>query len=260
MMLVSAQNEYTGIVLDSMFNSPISYVNIGIMNRGEGTVSNANGAFEIELAERNYKDSIRISMIGYKAKTYLVADFVQKIKKDPQVFLAEKLEPLDEVVISNKKLKKRVLGNRTKSKSLASGFEWDQLGSEAGIIIKIKKTPTYVKSFQAHIAVSEHEQLKFRLNFYSVKDGLPFENITKVPIIITSTIKQGTLSADLADYHIVMTKNFYVSLEWIEDFGDGKLEFSMGLLGSPGIYRNTSQDQWEKISIGGPGFNVNVEY
>jgi hypothetical protein len=257
---VSAQDTYTGIVLDSTFNTPLSYVNIGIINKGEGTVSNTKGDFELQLAERYFKDSIRISMIGYKAQTYLVKDFKQKIKNEPRIFLAEKLESLDEVVISNKKLKKRILGNRTKSKMITDGFDWDKLGSEAGIVIKIKKSPTYIKSFQTHIALSGHDELKFRLNFYTVKNGLPFKNITKENIILTSNIKEGTLSVDLSEYNIVMEEDFFVSLEWIENFGDGNLQFSMGLWGSPAIYRYTSQDRWEKIPIAGPGFNVNVEY
>ena len=257
---IEAQKKIGGTVISASTKQTLAYVNIGIVGKGIGTVTDKKGNFKFIINKKNYRDSIKISMIGYKSKTYLIQDFIKKDSKEITIYLSEKNEILNEIVISNKKLKRRVLGNRTKSKLFTDGFESDQLGCEAGLIIKIRKSPTFIKSFHAFIASNTHDKLKFRLNFYSIKEGLPHKNILKENIIIESTLKEGLLSVDLTKYDIVMEEDFFVSLEWIENFGEGNLQFSVGLFGSPVIYRNASQANWQKISAIGPGFNVVVMY
>ncbi len=238
----------------------LPYVNIGIRGKGVGTVSDRNGEFEIDLSEKYYSDSLSISMIGYHSQIYLVKNFIDLIHKNSTIHLEENIQVLDEVIISSRRLKKRILGNKAKIRLYSDGFESDQLGSEAGIIIKIKKSPTYVKKFTAYIAKNEHPELKFRLNFYDIKDGLPNKRILKENIIVTSKIKKGKLEVDLEKYNIVVEDDFFVSLEWIEYFGIGELKFAIGFFGSPVIYRYASYDTWEREPPLSPGFNVTVKY
>jgi len=134
------------------------------------------------------------------------------------------------------------------------------LGNEVGIIIKIKKSPTYIDKFHVSIAENEIDSLKFRLNFYSVKNKMPHESILTENIFVESQIKEGVLTVDLGEYNIVVEDDFMVSLEWIEDLGEGKLNFSMGLFGSPVIYRYTSQADWEKAKPLSIGFSVTAKY
>jgi len=257
---LNAQTAISGIIKSTDSEEALAYANIGILGQGVGTVSNENGLFKLQINEKHYQDSLKISIIGYKSRTFLVQDFVTEIERESIIYLAEKVMELNEVVVTNRKLKNRTLGNRTTSKIISDGFDSDQLGNEAGLVIKIKRSPTYVQSFHASIAKNEHEKLKFRLNFYNLKDGLPHENILKENIIVTSTIKSGMLSVDLKKYDIIMEEDFFVSIEWIEDFGDGDLRFSIGFLGSPVIYREASQARWTIINAIGPGFTVKVKH
>lgn len=254
-----AQTNVKGIIKSQNLNEVLPYVNIGVINKGVGTVTSENGQFELSILKHYDSDSLKISMIGYTSQTFLVKNFITKIKANNIIYLEERFEQLDEVILTNKKMRTKILGNRTRSKMISDGFDSDRLGSEAGIIIKVKKRSTRIKKFTASIAKSEHKELKFRLNFYNLKNGMPNEIILKENIIITSTIKKGLLEVDLEEYDIVVEDDFFVSLEWIEDFGEGELKFSIALLGSPVIYRNTSQDYWYKESLIGPGFNVTVE-
>ena len=257
---LNGQTPLTGTIKSADSKEALAYVNIGILGKGVGTVSNEEGMFSVSIADRYDNDSLKISMVGYESKTFLVQDFIDRMERENTIYLSEKVVVLNEVVVTNRKLKTRTLGNRTTSKLISDGFDSDQLGNEAGLVIKIKRNPTYIQSFHASIAKNGHKELKFRLNFYNLRNGLPHENILKENIIVTSTIESGVLSVDLREYDIVMEEDFFVSLEWIEDFGEGDLRFSIGFFGSPVIYREASQGHWTIINAIGPGFTVKVKH
>ncbi|WP_082422545.1 carboxypeptidase-like regulatory domain-containing protein [Aquimarina longa] len=253
------QEIYKGHIIDNETKETLPYVNIGIIKKNIGTVSNNEGFFQIELTSQYDQDSIQISMIGYKKYVRSVLDFKKEISKSESIGLTQETNILDEVIVSNKKKKVKILGNKTKSKSMVGGFSSNQLGNEVGIIVKIKKSPTRIKSFHASIASNEYEEVKFRLNFYSVKDKMPYKNILKENIICSTSIKEGVFTVDLSKYDIVVEDDFFVSLEWIEDLGKNGLLFSVGLFGSSIIERQTSQGTWNKVGVG-VGFNVTAEY
>ena len=75
--LVTKAQLKTGTIYSSETNSVIAYVNVGIIGKNVGTVSDESGNFELKIDSIYYKDSIRFTCIGYKSKTYLVKDFIQ---------------------------------------------------------------------------------------------------------------------------------------------------------------------------------------
>ena len=55
-------------IVDSISNTPLSYVNIGITNKNIGTVSGFDGKFSITLPDTLSNENITFSMIGYSNK------------------------------------------------------------------------------------------------------------------------------------------------------------------------------------------------
>ena len=55
----------SGTVVDLSSKQALAYVNIGIVGKGVGKVSDSNGNFSIMLDEKYNDDTIKISMIGY---------------------------------------------------------------------------------------------------------------------------------------------------------------------------------------------------
>lgn len=259
-LITFGQNSFKGNLKDNTTKEPLAYVNIGVIGKNIGTVSDMNGNFEIKLPEANNSDTLKMSMIGYESLIFTVSDFKKKIANNPNLLLIPKTMELKEVVISARELKEKVLGNKTESKTMTGGFTSNELGNEVGIVIKIKRSPTYIKQFCASIASNKYDSLKFRLNFYDLKDGMPDQRINNQNIIVTSNIREGKLIVDLSKYDIIMDDDFFVSLEWIENLGENGLYFSVGLLGSPIISRHTSQGNWEKIGAVSLGFNVTAKY
>jgi len=247
-----------GFVTDARTHKPLPYVNVGIVAHGIGTVTATDGSFKIKLTD-NETDSLRISMIGYQPKKFAVTQ-IKKLNKLLEIDLDPDDRQLKEVKIISRKYKERVLGNTTRSKTVNAGFGSNDLGNEIGEIIKIKKKPTYIKQFNASINENISDSVVLRLNFYSVKDGLPDKSILNQNIIVTVKKGQDMITVDLQPYHIMVEDNFFVSLEWIKNMQGHGIKFSASFFGGPMIVRETSQAKWEKFGIAGVGFNVLAEY
>ena len=106
---IGAQTFVIGQVIDAATKEPLPYVNIGLLNKNIGTVSDETGYFELEVnTEQNSRDTLRFSMIGFETKSYTLNDFINQ--NEIEVYLTEKSTALDEVILSSKRKKyKRTL-------------------------------------------------------------------------------------------------------------------------------------------------------
>lgn len=251
----------TGKVIDQSNGQPLSYVNIGVVGKSVGTVSSEDGRFTLEVGDRYNQDTLRISMVGYESKDLLVGESRKLFADGKEIGLKPSATQLNEVVVSSRGLREKVLGNKTTSTKFSAAFSSDVLGNEMGITIKIKKSPTYIKDFNCSIVKNNYGKIKFRLNFYTLNiKGMPDKNILNENIIVETDIEEGVLTVDLTEYNIVVKDDFFVSLEWIEDLGEDGLFFSASLFGKPMIERTTSQAFWQKIRMASIGFNVTARY
>jgi len=256
----------SGIVQDSKTKEKLDYVNIGILNKAIGTVSDKNGLFEFKISDSNKNDTLRISMIGYKAKTLLVKNLLIK-KNKILINLEEEISELKEIVINAKKWKRKVLGNKTESTFIGHVFYYEQLGKEMGIRMNVGRHPRIVESFNFHISYNRFSaKAIFRLNMYKIENGKPTENIMKNNILISVDPKQtGMISTDLQDYDIVLTDDVIATLEWVDSEGEVKpteaLIISVGLLTSGTYQRSSKEAKMKKILRGmGLGFTMDVRY
>ncbi|AWI25128.1 carboxypeptidase-like regulatory domain-containing protein [Flavobacterium pallidum] len=252
--IAHAQTDYAGAIKDRTSGEPLPYVNIGVVNKNIGTVSDVNGHFTLTLSPGLDAEMVKVSMVGYEPQTIRVSDFISKINKNPVIQLERSVSTLKEVVVKNKKLQTNTLGNIPGKKTESAGFEKNILGNEMGVTIKLKRKPTYIKAFHAIIDFNRYRELKFRLNFYDIKDGLPNNSILSENIIVDTEIKKGQLDVDLTDYNIWAEGDFFVSIELIEEMGESGLHFLADYKGTPVITRAASQGKWntrnDKLSFG----------
>jgi hypothetical protein len=237
---------------------PLQYVNIGVVGKNIGTVSGREGRFSLNIPKSSLGDTVRISMLGYSPQAYKVSELVNELS-DQEISMRPATYELPAVVVGNRRLKEKILGNTTESQTNTMGFTSNRLGNEVGIVIKIRKSPSFIKSFAASVVSSDNKPVKLRLNFYSVKDGMPDQLIHNNNIIVSAPVKSGKLEIDLQQYNIVAEDDFFVSLEWIEN-DSGKIKFSSSILKGAFIARQTSQAAWEKVGMFGIGFTVKVAY
>lgn len=255
------QVDLVGQVIDADTEEPLPYVNIGLVNQNIGTVTDEAGYFELEVPGNGFADAtLRFSMIGFEPQDFTLQEYRdQKILTIP---LKEKATALEEVVLTTKrnKYQTKILGNKTTSQLIYAAFTTNKLGNEMGFLVRGRKNPMILKKFNVSLVENDYGPIRFRLNFYDLKDGLPNETLLNENIIVETDIQSGIVSKDLTPYEIVIDQDFFVAIEWIEDLGPGKLFFSGGFFGSPLIAREVSQGTWSKVGSASVGMNVEVRY
>ncbi|MEE4256025.1 MAG: carboxypeptidase-like regulatory domain-containing protein [Bacteroidales bacterium] len=260
---------YSGKVLEMGSKEPVAYANIGIVDKNIGTVSDANGYFDIELTSQDDKDTLRISCIGYMDKYFLIRDFKNEFSAGDEIRieLTSIAYNLDEVLIRPQKTRPYILGYLCDSNSAyGNAFYSSELGTEMGVVMKLprKKEQAYLKSFRFYVGEFTFDTFPVRLNIYDLKDGIPDKNILKEPVFIEIE-SAGEYVLDLNRQNITVYGDFFVSLEYyrIPDNAEGKLVFcavhSKGREKGNSYFRWTSQGNWQKEMFDHVGFSCEVE-
>ncbi len=261
--LTFSQNSLKGVVLDAESNKPVPYVSIGITDKPNGTVSNAEGEFKIDLDTKvNNNDTLKFSSVGYQSKAFLVAELRDKFKGGPlNISLEKAVKELKQVTINAKRVNVKILGYETVSKLLGLGFGSNSIGSQAGVRIPIKHPNTNIENLSFFIIQNSFERLTLRVNIYEMKDGKPGDNILTENIIYKVEHKQtGKITIDLSQYNINVDKDVLITLEWIEaqSATDSTFSVSAVLFGST-YFRQASEYLWKKKGPG-VGFSVKANY
>ena len=253
--VLNAQHILQGRIIDAFTKEPLPFVNIGVLKKELGTVSNEDGFFFLEVPDLFAKETLRFSMIGFDERDFQVADLEAILLSNNTLVLAEQTTFLEEVVLTaEKKWDTRVSGNSTTSKLLITGFTSNQLGNEIALFVKVKKTPAYIDGIQFSVVENIYPEVRFRVNVYSSDYRFPDENIMKENIFVTLKQSEGLISVDLKEYDILVDDDVFISLEWIdEDLGSEGLWFSAGVFGKSIYAKSTSQAEWKKqrgLSLG----------
>ena len=96
-------------VLSESTREPIIYASVGVINRNLGTVADTLGNFSLKIPAGFINDSIRISSIGYIAKTFAVKD----INNIPDtIYLADNVMMLNEVVVKPQRIRHKTAGRK----------------------------------------------------------------------------------------------------------------------------------------------------
>ena len=258
--VLNAQYILQGRIIDALTKEPLPFVNVGVLKKELGTVSNEDGFFFLEVPDVFAKETLRFSMIGFDERDFQVADLEAILLSNNTLVLAEQTTFLEEVVLTaEKKWDTRVSGNATTSKLLITGFTSNQLGNEIALFVKVKKTPAYIEGIQFSVVENIYPEVRFRVNVYSSEYRFPDENILKENIFVTLKQSEGIISVDLKEYDILVDDDVFISLEWIdEDLGSEGLWFSAGVFGKSIYARSTSQAEWKKQRGLSLGMSVNL--
>ncbi len=251
-----------GKVMDSVTNTGLSYVNIGIAKKGVGTVSDKDGIFKLKLNEKTTSnDTILFSFIGYETQRVLVSSLKNK---NTVILLEPKTTTLSEVIIKPKKTKLKKIGRSSGGLCLMSVDFYsyyekdvdDRLSKEMGMKLELKND-CRIKDFNFRISQNDFKNIKFRVNFYKIENGLPSDLIVSKNIICE--IKDGYIGwfkVDLEPYNICFdkeTKEIAVTLQWVESkkMNEKSKYFSISAAITPFntfYHREEAFDKWAKLN------------
>ena len=85
-------------IIDSISGQAVPYSNVYFSNNN-GLISDEGGSFELIKSQLSDKDSMHISMLGYKKSSFLIKDF-----NDTLIKLIQSPIKLSDVILTNKKL------------------------------------------------------------------------------------------------------------------------------------------------------------
>jgi hypothetical protein len=231
------------------YGKGIPYVNISIKEKSIGTVSNLNGDFFIENSSIKENDAIIFSHLNFEKKTIKIP------LKTNEIQLVTKIESLKEVVVSNRKrkFKEKIVGTKTETDKVVTCFTSNNLGTEIGKIITVKKNKVYdLKSVQFNIPDFQYKSVTFRINFYEIKnDTISFIKENGKDNIIKIT-KSGMVKFDLTDQYLSFENDFLVAIEWIDFENNGNIKneyntikFSSTVFSGPYVSRDNVNLEWE---------------
>ncbi len=244
-----------GKVLSGTTNLGIGYVNVGIIGRNIGTVTNESGNFKIILEKINDNDSIRFSMIGYQSKSFLVSQFKENSIKE--VYLNPRSYYLQEVKITYSRPREIRLGNPVTSNNLRSGFANNDLGSELGIKVYVRRQVKLI-DLNLNVAICTFDSVTYRLNIYQSVNQTEYKNILTEPIYISFSKDKinKVITFDLRKYSIAIEGDVLITLELYKDLGEGKLLFRTEFFTGITYHKKTSEGDWTE-SAGVIGMYLN---
>lgn len=247
-----------GRVQDNGSGTPLSYVNIGVVGQGVGTVSDDKGNYLLDLSNLSDEAVVRYSILGYESVEYTISDIRAQWVDTRLIGMKSIVLDLPQITVNPKDYKARRVGNELIKPNFNAGFYYNDLGNELGTMVKIKARPAFVDQVNLHLAWCRYDTIFYRLNIYRVDGGEPVERIYSSVLIIDYRDQQGKdIHVDISDRPILVEDDFLVSLELIRELGEGGLMFCAGLFKDKTWYRKTSQATWESASVG-IGISVDI--
>jgi hypothetical protein len=249
-----------GVVLDKNSNKPIPFVSIGIINTAQGVYAYTDGRFEMTITDFIDSDSLRFSCIGYEPVTYSVIEFLDLYQAGIEtVFLTEKIIKLEEVIIKSKRNHSKDIGNKI---SKIHGIHGFITNLERGLIIE-NKEDLFFKSVIVNLTMHDGiapDSAVFRMNIYTLKNGLPYENILYQPIYfyLKNDQFEGINEFDISKYNITISDDFAVTFELVKKIGGSQIYFTGRRNGNKTVWKRGIQGKWliARADLHEPGDNL----
>ncbi|MBP2690451.1 MAG: carboxypeptidase-like regulatory domain-containing protein [Muribaculaceae bacterium] len=237
---------------------PIIYASVGVINRNLGTVTDTLGNFSLNIPAEFVNDSIRISSIGYVAKTFAVKD----IKNIPDtIFLTDDVILLNEIIVKPQRIKHKTAGRKN-----AGGFIYIEVegykaaGQGLATPLNVKER-AWLKELGFTIQTENRplSKMKFRVNIYRKQDEeYTLQNFKPIYFEYNkSQLVDGAFTYKFPDEIMLDEGNYYIELEFLENFSNELFVMKSKPLTGKTRYRYASQSAWETLPFGAP---IYIEY
>ena len=219
-LVAGAQEVLSGHITDSLGLS-VPYVNIGVVGKGKGTVSDSKGQYQMDLTGVAPKDSIYFSHLNYYRRAFTVKD----LQRDPKVILVEHVFELPSFTVSQKKPKLQTIkGMGTYLGQVYYGGKDVLNKEEIGNILTLKHT-YLAKEFELPVLKNTMPNLVLRLQILKIEDDGTLTPLMEKPIYLS--IPQNNQKQKIVqELQVVLPKGrIWVGLRTVEGAGDGFFVF-----------------------------------
>ncbi len=258
---VEGQTILSSQVIDAKTGKSIPYVNVGVVKKGIGTVTDENGFFEFKLPNRlSSKDILQVSIVGYTTKTYTLEELRDLSRDFSIIKLSSEPIELQEVFVEKYIEEERTIGYTNYTEEHFGYWKDKQgLGGEIATRIRIKKEKTKLLNLNFKLLENKTDSILLRVNVYDYKKRLPSQNIVNTQIYHTVRRGEKDVLIDLSSHGIIVDDDIVVSVELVKVYGD---QLALAIAGSDtrviSFTRAISQDGWERYRGKGIAFSVKV--
>ncbi|AMR27471.1 hypothetical protein A0257_10445 [Hymenobacter psoromatis] len=255
-----AQNRVLeGVVLDQLTQRPVPFATIGVPQQPLGTAANEAGAFRLVLPAAASPAAVVVSSVGYEGATVPLATWPagpQTIRLHPAAVA------LGEVAVRGGKVRTKTFGRTGASTFMVARMYTepdlvsDELAKEQGTIISVDPY-CVLRDVNFFVAFNRFRSVKFRLQLYSVRQGLPDRPILRRNIFVDVTQPRGWVRVDLQADSIVLRglEEVAVTLQWVRSEAQegSQKAFGIAAVPMPGhsiLFRDKSQAAWRAVKPG----------
>lgn len=224
----------------------LQYVNIGIKHKNIGTISDENGNFKFITSKSNLNDSLSFSYLGFEDLSVKISDIIDN--NITEFILNEKTFSINEVTITSKKFTEKKLGTTSYVSFVAGYVRANNDGNnniqEFAKRLDIKK-PSKILDLNINLFQVKIDTAKFRINFYNIKDNLPFEKIGSENIVIKHKVVNGWNKFDLEELDLRFENPIFITLEYLPNEPDEQDPFRYrGQMFGQSVKRSSSLGDW----------------
>lgn len=245
-------------VLSESTREPVVYASVGVINRNIGTVTDTLGRFSLSIPSEFINDSVRISSVGYIAKTFAIKD----IRSLPDtILLTDSKILLNEVVVKPQRIRHKTAGRKGSGGFICIEIEGDKAaGQGLATPLNVHKR-AWLKEIGFTIITDNKplSRMKFRVNIYQKEDN-EYVLLNIKPIYFDydiSRLVKGHYSYKFPEEILLDEGEYYVELEFLENFADEYFMMRSKPLTGKTRYRYASQSKWESLPFGAP---IHIEY
>ena len=248
-----------GIILDQLTQKPVPFATVGVPQQALGTAASEAGAFRLVLPTAASPAAVVVSSVGYEAATVPLITW----PTGPQTI---RLHPasvqLGEVAVRGGKVKTKTFGRTATSTFMVArmytepDLVGDELAKEQGTIVPVDPY-CVLRDVNFFVAFNRFRSVKFRLQLYSVRQGLPDRPLLRRNIFVDVTQPRGWVRVDLQPDSLVLRglQEVAVTLQWVRSEAQegSQKAFGIAAVPTPGhsiLFRDKSQAPWRAVKPG----------
>ena len=251
-------------IIDAETQKPVEFVNIGFLDRGIGTVSNAEGQFTLSWETKKTKRAnfLQLSSLGYETKQISIEDLSMFTSVGQRIQLQPIAYDLEAVTLTTQKRAVEKLGSSVYAIDLPAYWKNSKaLGGEIATRIRIDKPRTLLHNVTFNIRENLSDSLLVRVNIYDYHRGRPGKKLLSKNIFHTISKKRGEETIPLKQHNIQVDEDIVFSIELVEVYGEAIFfEISTSPYQGISFTREVSQDRWKEYGDTAIGFNLISSY
>ena len=191
----------------------IPFAAVGIVAKQFGTVTFEDGSFSLSIKKDYHGDTLTVSAVGYERRYIPYKHFVEA--RIEQIRLEEKVERLEEVIVTNKEWKYLKFGEKRKKSSSVLSFFSPKEGTTMATLFNEDGIPMFLNEVMVATGRRNLGYLDLRCMLFTVSEkGLPAEQLFASNIIGKVLDERGIVTFKLPE-DFWISEPFYLGFEWV---------------------------------------------